>query len=234
MRRRSAFTLIELLVVIAIIAMLALFMTLAIARMFETTRRAKCAGSLSSISKAFATYAVDNDDVMAASATWQHKVGKYLSIRTTSATGEPTEKEISTSKVMMCASAMGEYGKKAHPDRLYSYARNFEIDVKNDGAPDDAPSMLSIKSPSKTMLVIDGPYQESGKDWKHLATYQPDYAPGAPVFDTHREEGLNAGFVDGRAVWFNAKDLPTDPANTNSSRRTSVYFNATFWMGIAE
>ena len=231
MRRRSAFTLIELLVVIAIIAMLALFMTLAISTVFETSRRAQCAGTEASIAKAFATYAVDNGEVLAPTATWQFKVGKYLSIRTTSLNGEPTDKEISASKVMLCASAKNVFG---NPDRLYSYARNHEIDVKYDNKPDDAPELIAIKSPSKTMLVIDGAYREGSKDWALLAKYADYKEATSTAYETHRKDGVNVAFVDGRAAWFNVKDLPSDPSKTNTGAHASVYYNQTFWKGLVE
>jgi prepilin-type N-terminal cleavage/methylation domain-containing protein/prepilin-type processing-associated H-X9-DG protein len=233
MRNRRAFTLIELLVVVAIIALLATILSAVVLRMFENTRRAKCAGTLGQIAKAFTLYADANNDRLAGTANWWRDVAPFLNVRMANDSDSlPTEADISRAKAMLCDSARKRHG-KADPLKLISYGRNHELDINDDDKPDDSPLTLSMKNPSQTMLLGDAPRE--GDTWKRLLKY-PDFRPEPPaeVYRSHDGDGVNFSFADGRAAWFPLKDVPPDPANTNLARRTSTYFNGTFWLGIAE
>ncbi len=72
---RAAFTLIELLVVIAVIALLMAILTPALMRAKEAGKTVKCQANLRSLTTAWYTYALDNDDKICGS--WNYNGGSW-------------------------------------------------------------------------------------------------------------------------------------------------------------
>jgi prepilin-type N-terminal cleavage/methylation domain-containing protein len=235
MRNKNAFSLIELLVVIAIIAIMAAILVLAMARIFENTRRAQCGANLAQLSKAFFSFATNNDDFMAPLKFWPQKVAAYMTVKNTTTGQEPSVEDISKAKVMTCPSALKLYKGQASPKKLVTFARNNELNPESAKTPDDDPPYNKIFAPSKTMLVIDSTFITD--TWRLDAKYL-DYSkttkPVSKVYETHNSEGVNVGWVDGRASWIKTADMPGDPNITNKTTRSSMFFNATFWRGVAE
>jgi len=75
LRRASAFTLIELLVVIAVIAVLMAILMPALSRAREAGKTVKCQANLRTLTTAWYTYAVDNDDKLCGS--WNYNGGSW-------------------------------------------------------------------------------------------------------------------------------------------------------------
>jgi prepilin-type N-terminal cleavage/methylation domain-containing protein len=236
MRKPNGFTLIELLVVIVIIAVLAALITVVTTRMFETTRRTQCAANLGQLAKGFYTHADENDNWMAAPDKWPQEIARFIAMRNTSTTDNPSLEDISKSKAMICPSAIRLYGKKADPKNLITYARNDEyfLHSRNNTASftySAMPDYQKIKAPSKTMVLVDATFLTNS--W-NIRAKVADYAVNKPVYLTHRGEGVNVSYVDGRATWILKADMPQNPDEKATGARKGYLLGSTFWRGQAE
>ncbi|MDP2898391.1 MAG: prepilin-type N-terminal cleavage/methylation domain-containing protein [bacterium] len=221
MKKTKGFTLIELLVVIAILSILAALLLPAIQKAKQASTRAVCAGHLSQLGRAFATYISEYGGYMPAfggviqfgwgkGAGWMDKLFPYVD---SNATGQgKSYPECATSPRVAVFQCPGDTMREGGTRNLSSYILNSRLYTDSMTGSFD---LQRLKFPTRVVVLYDKHlYWHSPSDadmtdeWGNSGFdgYGPGglwwYSGGGPRWPGPHSGGYNVLFADSHVRWF--------------------------------